>query len=151
MDQQSLQGARAYDLDSHVVPACRYRHNHLVEALAALRDYERGCFAATAPPTAAVDWQPALGTSSHDSAPGTPSSAATTATTRHTTSCVPSPSTSGTHASRPMRRGDVGRQPTKVKADEPSGERVPRHRPRRAPSRLRVTDRFGSLPGTQPV
>ncbi len=49
-----------YDLDSHVVPGCWYRHNHLVEALAALRDYERGCFAATAPPTAAVDWQRAL-------------------------------------------------------------------------------------------
>lgn len=46
-----------YDLDSHVVPGCWYRHNHLVEALAALRDCERGCFAATAPPAAAVDWQ----------------------------------------------------------------------------------------------
>jgi hypothetical protein len=46
-----------YDLDSHVMPACWYRHNHLVEALVALRDYERGSFSVTAPPTAAVDWQ----------------------------------------------------------------------------------------------
>lgn len=46
-----------YDLDSHVVPGCWYRHNHLVEALVALRDHERGSFAATAPATAAVEWQ----------------------------------------------------------------------------------------------
>ena len=46
-----------YDLDSHVVPACWYRHNHSVAALAALRDCERGFFAATAPPCAGVDWQ----------------------------------------------------------------------------------------------
>lgn len=46
-----------YALDSHVVPACWFRHNHLVEALAALRDHERGCFAATSPPTAAIEWQ----------------------------------------------------------------------------------------------
>ena len=46
-----------YALDSHVVPTCWYRHNHLVEALAALRDHERGSFAATAPPVAAVEWQ----------------------------------------------------------------------------------------------
>lgn len=49
-----------YELDSHVVPACWYRHNHLVEALAALRDHERGSFVSTAPPTAAVEWQRAL-------------------------------------------------------------------------------------------
>ena len=46
-----------YELDSHVVPNCWYRHNHVVEALAALRDHERGCFSPTAPPTGAIDWQ----------------------------------------------------------------------------------------------
>ena len=49
-----------YDLDSHVVPACWYRHNQLVEALVSLRDHERGSFSVTSPPTAAVDWQRAL-------------------------------------------------------------------------------------------
>ena len=42
------------------LPACWWRHNDLVESLAALRDHERGCFAPTAPATAAVDWQRAL-------------------------------------------------------------------------------------------
>lgn len=49
-----------FDWDTHVVPACWWRHNHLVEALAALRDHERGCYAPTAPPTAAVEFQRAL-------------------------------------------------------------------------------------------
>jgi hypothetical protein len=49
-----------YDLDSHVVPGSWYRHNHLVEALVALRDYERGSFSATAPATAAVEWHRAF-------------------------------------------------------------------------------------------
>ena len=42
------------------IPACWWRHNDLVEVLSALRDYERACFATTAPATAAVDWQRAL-------------------------------------------------------------------------------------------
>jgi hypothetical protein len=49
-----------FDWDTHVVPACWWRHNHLVEALAALRDHERGCYAATAPPTGAVEFHRAL-------------------------------------------------------------------------------------------
>jgi hypothetical protein len=49
-----------FGLDSHVVPACWWRHNHLVEALAALRDHERGSYAPTAPPTAAVEFHRAL-------------------------------------------------------------------------------------------
>jgi hypothetical protein len=49
-----------FDWDSHVVPACWWRHNHLVEALAALRDHERGCYAPTAPPTGAVEFHRAL-------------------------------------------------------------------------------------------
>jgi hypothetical protein len=49
-----------FGLDSHVVPACWWRHNHLVEALAALRDHERGSYALVAPPTAAVEFHRAL-------------------------------------------------------------------------------------------
>jgi hypothetical protein len=49
-----------FDWDTHVIPACWWRHNHLVEALAALRDHERGCYAPTAPPTGAVEFQRAL-------------------------------------------------------------------------------------------
>jgi len=49
-----------FGLDSHVVPACWWRHNHLVEAMAALRDHERGSYAPTAPPTAAVEFHRAL-------------------------------------------------------------------------------------------
>jgi hypothetical protein len=49
-----------FDWDTHIVPACWWRHNHLVEALVALRDHERGCYAATAPPTGAVEFHRAL-------------------------------------------------------------------------------------------
>jgi hypothetical protein len=49
-----------FGLDSRVVPPCWYRHNTLVEALSALRDHERICFAPSASPTAAVDWFRAL-------------------------------------------------------------------------------------------
>jgi hypothetical protein len=42
------------------VPDCWWRHNDLVEVLAALRDFEGACFSATAPATAAVEWQRAL-------------------------------------------------------------------------------------------
>ena len=38
------------------IPFCWYRHNELVEALAALRDYERASYSSTAPATAAVDF-----------------------------------------------------------------------------------------------
>jgi hypothetical protein len=42
------------------LPDCWWHHNDLVEVLAALRDFERGCFAETAPATAAVEWQRAI-------------------------------------------------------------------------------------------
>jgi hypothetical protein len=47
-------------LDHHVVPACWWRHNGHVEALAALRDHERISYAETAAPTAAVEWHRAV-------------------------------------------------------------------------------------------
>ena len=49
-----------FDLDAHVVPACWWRHNHLVEVLGALRDYERACYAPASPATAAVEFHRAL-------------------------------------------------------------------------------------------
>jgi hypothetical protein len=49
-----------FTIEPRVIPACWERHNGTVEALLALRDYERGCYAHTAPPTAAVDWLRAL-------------------------------------------------------------------------------------------
>ncbi len=49
-----------FDLDAHVVPACWWRHNHLVEALGALRDYERACYAPASPATAAVEFHRGL-------------------------------------------------------------------------------------------
>ena len=42
------------------LPDCWWRHNDLVEVLAALRDFERVCFSDTAPATAPVEWQRAL-------------------------------------------------------------------------------------------
>ena len=45
-----------FALETRVVPPCWYRHNTLVEALSALRDHERICFAPNASPTGALDW-----------------------------------------------------------------------------------------------
>lgn len=42
------------------LPDCWWQHSDLVEALAALRDHERASYAATAPPTGAVEWHRAL-------------------------------------------------------------------------------------------
>lgn len=42
------------------LPECWWQHNDLIELLAALRDCERGCYARTAPPTAAADWHQVL-------------------------------------------------------------------------------------------
>jgi hypothetical protein len=42
------------------LPDCWWRHNELVETLAALRDHERACYAPTAPPTAAVEFHRAF-------------------------------------------------------------------------------------------
>jgi hypothetical protein len=43
-------------LDHHVIPACWYRHNGHVEALAALRDHERVSFADSSPATSPAQW-----------------------------------------------------------------------------------------------
>jgi hypothetical protein len=42
------------------LPTCWWRHNDFVEALSALRDFERAAFSPSAPATAAVEWQRAL-------------------------------------------------------------------------------------------
>lgn len=42
------------------LPDCWWRHADLVEPLAALRDYEHGCFAVSSDPRTAVDWQRAF-------------------------------------------------------------------------------------------
>ena len=42
------------------LPECWWRHNDLVEVLAALRDFELASFHPTSPATAAVEWQRAL-------------------------------------------------------------------------------------------
>ena len=47
-------------LDHHVIPACWWRHNGHVEALAALRDHERMSYAETASLAGAVEWHRAL-------------------------------------------------------------------------------------------
>ncbi len=49
-----------FALDVRTIPPCWDRHNGMVEALTALRDYERGCYTDTASPTAAVDFIRAL-------------------------------------------------------------------------------------------
>lgn len=45
-----------FTLDTRTVPPCWERHNAMVEALSALRDHERGSYAADADPRSAVDW-----------------------------------------------------------------------------------------------
>ena len=42
------------------LPDCWWRHNDLVEVLAALRDFERASFDRSAPATGPVEWQRAL-------------------------------------------------------------------------------------------
>jgi hypothetical protein len=42
------------------IPDCWFHHGDLVEALSALRDYERASFSSTAPPTAAIEWHRAF-------------------------------------------------------------------------------------------
>lgn len=49
-----------FDLDAHVIPACWWRHNGHVEALAALRDHEAESYSPMAPASAAVAWLRAL-------------------------------------------------------------------------------------------
>jgi hypothetical protein len=52
--------ARRFVVDIRTIPPCWTRHNAMVETLTALRDYERGCYVGTAPPTAAMEWIRAL-------------------------------------------------------------------------------------------
>jgi hypothetical protein len=47
-------------LDHHVVPACWYRHNGHVEALVALRDFERLAFYSSSPASSPYNYQVAL-------------------------------------------------------------------------------------------
>lgn len=49
-----------FTLDTRAVPPCWEQHNALVEVLSALRDHERGSYAADADPRSAVDWLRAL-------------------------------------------------------------------------------------------
>lgn len=42
------------------LPSCWWRHNDLVEILAALRDHERGAYGPRAAPGAALDWHRAF-------------------------------------------------------------------------------------------
>lgn len=51
---------RRFSIEARVLPPCWEQHNGMVEALLALRDHERACFAQTAAPSAAVDWLRAL-------------------------------------------------------------------------------------------
>jgi hypothetical protein len=52
--------ADRFCLDVRLVPPCWFRHNAMVEALSALRDYETFSFTPDAPGTAPVDWLRAL-------------------------------------------------------------------------------------------
>lgn len=49
-----------FGIEPRVLPPCWEQHNGMVEALLALRDHERACYAESASPTAAVDWFRAL-------------------------------------------------------------------------------------------
>ena len=51
---------RRFCVDARAIPPCWEEHSGMVEALLALRDHERACFAQSAAPTAAVDWLRAL-------------------------------------------------------------------------------------------
>jgi hypothetical protein len=52
--------AERFALDTRDLPPCWERHNGIVEALSALRDHERGSYAADADPRSGVDWLRAL-------------------------------------------------------------------------------------------
>lgn len=49
-----------FGIEARVIPPCWERHNGTVEALLALKDHERACYADSVSPTAAVDWLRAL-------------------------------------------------------------------------------------------
>ena len=52
--------ADRFSLDVRVIPPCWEQHNGHVEALAALRDYERASYATDSDARSAVDWLRAL-------------------------------------------------------------------------------------------
>jgi len=45
-----------FAIDARVIPPCWELHNGMVEALQALRDYERACYTPQASPAAGVEW-----------------------------------------------------------------------------------------------
>jgi hypothetical protein len=45
-----------FAVDTRTIPPCWYRHTAMVEALAALRDHERGSYGDSTAKTTAVDW-----------------------------------------------------------------------------------------------
>jgi hypothetical protein len=47
---------RRFAIEPRVIPPCWEQHNGMVEALFALKDHERVCYAEAASPTAAVEW-----------------------------------------------------------------------------------------------
>jgi hypothetical protein len=51
---------RRFVIEPRGIPPCWEQHNGMVEALFALKDHERACYAETASPTAAVEWFHAL-------------------------------------------------------------------------------------------
>jgi hypothetical protein len=51
---------RRFAIEPRVIPPCWEQHNGMVEALFALKDHERVCYAESASPTAAVEWFHAL-------------------------------------------------------------------------------------------
>jgi len=48
--------AERFPLSARAVPPCWYRHNHLVETLQALRDFERACCHPQASPSSALEF-----------------------------------------------------------------------------------------------
>lgn len=47
---------RRFAIEPRVIPPCWEKHNGMIEALLALKDHERACYAQSASPTAAVEW-----------------------------------------------------------------------------------------------
>ena len=57
--------ADRYDLDTRTIAPCWYRHNSIVETLAALHDFERISFDPNASPTGSMDFVRALRETEH--------------------------------------------------------------------------------------
>lgn len=56
----NLRSRYPYDLDTHVIPNCWFRHESHLVALLALRDHERISYDPSSPASGAVDWHRAL-------------------------------------------------------------------------------------------